>query len=65
MLDRVDLVGHLLVLLQELEDALGRGEGGLQDVGDIGRLRDRLRELPGVLDEGLDVAELERLPARP
>jgi hypothetical protein len=58
--DRVGDVGLFLGLVEELEDALGARHRGLQDVHDRGRLRDRHRELTGVLDERLDVAERSR-----
>ena len=50
-------VGRLLVLVEQLEDALGGGDRRLDDVGDAGGLGDRHRELARVLDERLDVAE--------
>ena len=53
-------LGDLLGLVEQLEDALGRGDGRLQDVGDARRLRDGLRELARVLDERLHVAEGQR-----
>jgi len=43
--DRRDRVGLLLRLVEQLEDALGRGGGALQDVHDAGHLRDRHGEL--------------------
>ena len=42
---------------QELEDALCCGSRLLEDVGDIGDLRDRLGKGAHILDEGLDVAD--------
>ena len=54
--DELDLAA-LLAFVEELEDPLGRGDRGLDDVGDAGGLGDRHRELARVLDEGLDVAE--------
>ena len=50
-------VGDLLGLVEELEDALGGGDGRLDDVRDARRLGDRHRELARVLHERLDVAE--------
>ena len=50
-------VRRLLGLVEQLEHPLGRGDRGLDDVGDAGGLGDRHRELARVLDEGLDVAE--------
>ena len=50
-------VGGLLGLVEQLEHPLGGRDRGLDDVGDAGGLGDRHRELAGVLDEGLDVAE--------
>ena len=55
-------LGHFLCLVQELEDALGRGGGLLQDVRDLGELGDRLGEGAHVLDEGLDVADGDDVP---
>ena len=43
--------------IQELEDALGGRGHLLQDVGDLRKLGDRLREVLDVLDERLDVAD--------
>ena len=54
--DQLD-VAALLALVEELEDPLRGGDGGLDDVGDAGGLGDRHRELARVLDERLDVAE--------
>ncbi len=54
---RLDGVGLLLVGVEDLEHALGRGDARLEHVGHRGDLRQRLRELPGVLDERLDVTE--------
>ena len=54
---RHDRVRDLLGLVEQLEDALGGGDGGLEDVGDRGDLDDRERELARVLDERLHVAE--------
>ena len=59
-LDRVGGFGHFLGLGQELEDALGGGGRLLEDVGDVGDLRDRLGEGAHVLDEGLDIADGDR-----
>ena len=42
--DRFGGVGNLLRLVEQLEDALGRGHRRLQKVRDAGHLRDRLRE---------------------
>ena len=42
----LDRVGDLLALVDQLEDPLGRGRGGLDDVDDAGGLDDRERELP-------------------
>ena len=50
--DRRDRVGLLLGLVEQLEDALGRGRRALQHVHDAGHLRDRHGELARVLDEG-------------
>jgi hypothetical protein len=55
--DRASRVGDLLGLIEQLEDALGRGDRGLQDVGDTRRLDDREGELARVLDERDDVAQ--------
>ena len=46
-----------LVGLKELENALGCGRHLLQHVRDLRKLGDRLREVPDVLDERLDVAD--------
>ena len=59
-LDRLRRLGDLFRLGEELEDPLGRGGGLLQDVRDLGELRDRLGERADVLDEGLDVADGDR-----
>ena len=59
--DRVDAFGYLLFFLHNLADALRRSEGGLQDVGYTGRLRDWLGEELRVHNEGLDIAQLENL----
>ena len=50
-------IGGLLDLIEQLEDTLGRGDGRLDDVQAASDLDDRERELPGVLDEGEDVAQ--------
>ena len=49
----------LLRCLQELKDALSAGGHLLQHVGHRCQLRDGLREVLDVLDEGLDVARLD------
>ena len=46
--------------VEQLEDPLGRGDARLQHVGHRRQLGERLGELAGVLDEGLDVAERQR-----
>ena len=51
---------RLLLLVEHLEHPLGRGDAGLQQVGHRGELGQRLGEHPGVLDEGLHVAEAHR-----
>ena len=53
----VNRVGAFLRGVEELEDSLRRGDAGLEQVRHRGNLGQRLRELPRVLDEGLDVAE--------
>ena len=55
-------VGRLLLGVEQLEDPLGRGDAGLEDVDHRRQLGERHRELAGVLDEGLDVAD-GQLPA--
>ena len=55
--DGLGRIGDLLGLVEQLEDALGRGDRRLHDVGDAGRLDDRERELARVLDERDDVAQ--------
>ena len=52
-------VGALLLGVEELEHPLGRGEPGLEDVDHRGQHLERQGELPGVLDEGLDVADAD------
>jgi len=54
---RVGAVRDLVCLIQELEDALGRGDGGLEDIGDVGGLHDGPGELLGVLNKRLDIAD--------
>ena len=51
--------------VEQLEDPLGRGDAGLQQVGHRGDLGQRLGELAGVLDERLHVAERQRARWRP
>ena len=58
-------VGHLLVGVEQLEDPLGRGHPGLQQVRHRGHLGQRLGELPGVLDERLHVAQAHRARGHP
>ena len=53
----VGRLGRLLLGVEQLEDPLGRGDAGLQQVGHRRDLGQRLGELPGVLDERLHVAE--------
>ena len=60
---RVGGVVLLLVGVEQLEDALGRGGARLHDRGHAAELRERLRELLRVLDERLHVAE-SQLAAR-
>ncbi len=60
-----DGVRLLLGFVEQLEDALGRGDRRLHDVGDARGLRDRLRELARVLDERLHVAERHRARGHP
>ncbi len=55
-----DRVRRLLVGVQQREDALGRGDAGLEQVRHAGDLGDRLGELAGVLDERLHVAQRQR-----
>ena len=55
-LDRVSGVGHFLGFGQELEHTLGRRGGLLEHVGNVGKLRDRLREGTHILNKRLDVA---------
>jgi hypothetical protein len=50
-LERRGKIGRLLVGVEELEDALGRGEARLEHVHLAGDLGDRHRELARVLDE--------------
>ncbi len=54
------LIGLLLGFVEQLEDALCRGDRRLHHVGDARGLRDRPRELARVLDERLDVAQRHR-----
>ena len=61
----LDRVGDLLALVDQLEDPLGRGRGGLDDVDDAGGLDDRERELPRVLDERDHVAQATSGRRRP
>ena len=51
-----NLVRRLFLGVEKLEDALGGGQAGLQQVQLAGQLRDRHGELARVLDEGLHVA---------
>ncbi len=62
---RVDGVGLLLVGVEEGEDAFRRGGPGLHDGRHSAQLRQRLRELLRVLDEGLHVAEADLPGPRP
>ena len=55
--ERRGVVGDLVVEVEELEDALGRRDAGLQHVDHRRELGERLGELARVLDEGLDVAD--------
>ncbi|MPM47547.1 hypothetical protein SDC9_94258 [bioreactor metagenome] len=59
---RTGLLRAHLVGVQHLEDALGRGDTGLQQIRHRSDLGDRLGEHPGVLDERLDAAQ-RHLPA--
>ena len=52
--------GHLLGLVQELEDAFGRSQGALQDRGHRAQLTERLGELTRILGERLQVAQRHR-----
>ena len=52
------LLRHLLLFVEHLEDPLGRGDTGLQQVRHRGELGQRLGEHPGVLDECLHVTEV-------
>ena len=62
--ERILDIGNFLLLVEKLEDALGRGGSLLQDVGDIGDLRERLGERAHVLDKGLDVTNSNRVLGR-
>ena len=53
-------LGRLLLGVEELEDPLGRGDPGLEQVGHRAELAQRLGELAGVLDERLDVTDRHR-----
>src|SRR5579885_2097534 len=57
---RVCGIWLLLWLVEQFKDALRRGDGGLDDVSDIGKLRDRHSELLRVLDERLHVTNRNR-----
>ena len=57
---RLGAVRLFLFGVQQGKDPFGRGDAGLQEVHLACHLRDRHRELAGVLDESLDVAERER-----
>jgi hypothetical protein len=56
---RVLGIGLLLLFVEQLEDALGRGRSGLHDRSHAAQLAERLGELLRVLDEGLHVAEAQ------
>ena len=49
----------LLGSVEELEYALGGSDHLLNHVRDVGKLRDGLREVAHVLDEGLDVTDCD------
>ena len=53
-------VRGLLLGVEKLEDSLGRGRSGLHCRGHPAELAQRLRELLGVLDEGLHIAQAQR-----
>ena len=50
-------IGALLLGVEDLEDPFCRGQPGQQEVDHRGQHLERLSELPGVLDERLDVAD--------
>ena len=56
------VVGLLLGRVEQLEDPLGRGDARLEHVDHRRELGERLRELAGVLDERLHVAERHARP---
>src|SRR5450759_973582 len=58
-MNRIRGVGNFLGLSQELEHPLGRGHRLLENIGDIGELRDRLRKRADKLDNGLDIPNRE------
>ncbi len=50
-------VGRLFRLVEQFKDTLRRCDSQLDRVGNGGKLCDWLRELPGILDERLNVAD--------
>ena len=57
--ERLGDVLRLFGEVEQLEHPLGGRDPGLQHVGHRRELRERLRELPGVLDERLHIAEAQ------
>ena len=50
-----------LLFLQEFEYPLGSRGRGLEHIRHLCRLLDRLREVPYILDKGLDIANLDHI----